>query len=110
MKQLFEVYGWPLATFFSACVALWLTLLIVAPQFFMIELSLRFEERGDRLANIVNDLDVLYRDKGVKEFDLENGPACNTMGMVNPMMTDDSICAQIRGRGQAPVGTTITAN
>ena len=74
MKQLFEVYGWPLATFFSACVALWLTILIVAPQFFMIELSLRFEERGDRLANIVNDLDVLYRDKGVKEFDLENGP------------------------------------
>ena len=94
MKQLFEVYGWPLATFFSACVALWLTILIVAPQFFMIELSLRFEERGDRLANIVNDLDVLYRDKGVKEFDLENGPACNTMGMVNPMMTDDSSCEQ----------------
>ena len=94
MKKLFEVYGWPLATIFSACVALWLTILIVAPQFFMIELSLRFEERGDRLTKIVNDLNVLYRNKGVMEFDLENGPACNTMGMVNPMMTSDSNCAQ----------------
>ena len=94
MKQLFEVYGWPLATFFSACVALWLTILIVAPQFFMIELSLRFEERSDRLTQIVNDLDVLYREKGVWEYDLENGPACNTMGMVNPMMTDESSCEE----------------
>ncbi len=48
MKQLFEIYGWPLTTFFSVCVALWLTILIVAPQFFMIELSFRFEDRGDR--------------------------------------------------------------
>ena len=94
MKQLFEVYGWPLATFFSACVALWLTILIVAPQFFMIELSLRFEERSDRLTQIVNDLDVLYREKGVGEYDLENGPACNTMGMVNPMMTEESNCEE----------------
>ena len=94
MKQLFEVYGWPLATFFSACVALWLTILIVAPQFFMIELSLRFEERSDRLTQIVNDLDVLYREKGVWEYDLENGPACNTMGMVNPMMTNESSCEE----------------
>ena len=94
MKQLFEIYGWPLATFFSACVALWLAILIVLPQFFMAELSLRFEERGDRLTKIVNDLDVLYRDKGTKEYDLENGPACNTMGMVNPMMTGDSSCAE----------------
>ena len=94
MKPLFEIYGWPLTTFFSACVALWLTILIVTPQFFMIELSLRFEDRGDRLTKIVNDLDVLYRDKGTKEYDLVNGPACNTTGMVNPMMTGDSSCAQ----------------
>jgi len=92
MKSLFEIYGWPLTTLFSACVALWLTVLIVAPQFFMAELSLRFEDRGDRLTKIVNDLDVLYREKGTKEFDLENGPACNTMGMVNPVMTNESSC------------------
>ena len=94
MKSLFEIYGWPLTTLFSACVALWLTVLIVAPQFFMAELSLRFEDRGDRLTKIVNDLDVLYREKGTKEFDLENGPACNTMGMVNPVMTNESSCTQ----------------
>jgi len=94
MKSLFEIYGWPLTTLFSACVALWLTVLIVAPQFFMAELSLRFEDRGDRLTKIVNDLDVLYREKGTKEFDLENGPACNTMGMVNPLMTNESSCTQ----------------
>ncbi len=94
MKQLFEVYGWPLASFFSACVVLWLTILIVLPQFFMVELSFRFEDRGDRLTKIVNDLDVLYRDKGTKEYDLANGPACNTLGMINPMMTGDSSCAQ----------------
>ena len=94
MKSLFEIYGWPLTTFFSACVALWLTVLIVAPQFFMAELSLRFEDRGDRLTKIVNDLDVLYREKGTKEFDLANGPACNTMGMINPLMTNESSCTQ----------------
>ena len=94
MKSLFEIYGWPLTTFFSVCVALWLTVLIVAPQFFMAELSLRFEDRGDRLTKIVNDLDVLYREKGTKEFDLENGPACNTMGMVNPLMGNESSCTQ----------------
>ena len=94
MKSLFEIYGWPLTTLFSACVALWLTVLIVAPQFFMAELSLRFEDRGDRLTKIVNDLDVLYREKGTKEFDLANGPACNTMGMVNPLMTNESSCTQ----------------
>ncbi len=94
MKQLIEIYGWPLTTFFSVCVALWLTFLIVAPQFFMIELSLRFEERGDRLTKIVNDLDVLYRDKGTKKYDLVNGPACNSTGMVNPMMTGDSSCGE----------------
>ena len=94
MKSLFEIYGWPLTTLFSACVALWLTVLIVAPQFFMAELSLRFEDRGDRLTKIVNDLDVLYREKGTKEFDLANGPACNTMGMVNPVMTNESSCTQ----------------
>ena len=94
MKPLFEIYGWPLTTFFSACVALWLTILIVTPQFFMIELSLRFEDRGNRVTKIVNDLDVLYRDKGTKEYDLVNGPPCNTTGMVNPMMTGDASCAQ----------------
>ena len=88
MKRLLEIYGWPLTVFFTACVTLWITILIVAPQFFMVELSIRFEERGDRLTKIVNELDVLYRAKGTKEFDLEHGPACNTMGMVNPLMTD----------------------
>ena len=87
MQRLLEIYGWPLTVFFTACVTLWITILIVAPQFFMVELSIRFEERGDRLTKIVNELDVLYRAKGTKEFDLEHGPACNTMGMVNPLMT-----------------------
>jgi len=100
MKHLLEIYGWPLTTFFSTCVGLWLAILIVAPQFFMAELSLRFEDRGDRLTKTVNDLDVLYRHKGTMEYDLEHGPACNTMGMINPMMTDDSSCAQLGAEGK----------
>ena len=94
MKDLIRAYGWGLSAVFLLAIAVWAILLIVLPQLSMVEQSLRFQDRSDRLATVRTTIDNLHDKVSTLGYDLQQGQVCEEApaAMHNPFASAAKSC------------------
>jgi len=70
VSSLFKTYGRVLAGFFVALTAIWVVAFIVLPQLTVLQRAFIYVDQGGKLAQIGNDIDRIYSELSVIEFDI----------------------------------------
>ena len=70
MNKLIKTYGVWMTGLFTLFTAIWIVVFIVLPQLTVIERAFVFVDKGGALAQVGNDIDLIYAELSVVEFDI----------------------------------------